>query len=129
MLTKIASSMYQKSGRSRDPRPSPNLRPCAQEAMTNVRISAAHTNVYARPTMPVGPIAEEPIAETKTVGAIIGPTAAATPPSTTTRVKPTKIRMASITVKKAAHSGKPDCHSQMVITATPESQVKTAVRL
>lgn len=78
--------------------------------------------------MPAGPSAEEPTAETKADEEIIGPTAAATPPSTTTRVRPTKIRMASIRVKKAAHSGKPDCHSQMVITATPESQVKTAAR-
>ena len=67
------------------------------------------------PTIPAGPIA-------------VGPTAAATPPSTTTRVKPMKIRMAISKVKEAAHSGKPDYHIQTVITPTPPSQLKTATR-
>ena len=78
------------------------------------------------PTIPAGPIAVDPTAETTTGAAVIGPTAAA--PSPTPRVKPMQIRMAISKVKEAAYSGKPDCHIHPVITPTPPSQLKTATR-
>ena len=80
------------------------------------------------PTIPTGPRSAEPVAETSTELAIMGPTAVATPHSTTTRVKPMKMRIARISVAAAAHSGNPDSHSQPTMTTSPTRKVNTAPR-